>query len=164
MDAEKAAQAQALYDSVLYAAYGIRDTSLRRNRVYSLIRHEQASLDNLNQNLESTRDPAAKAELGNQIAQSQQTIATLTTSFNDFAPALENQFAYYKSSLQFLAEYDPKVLSNVVNNTAQGFKGPDSYSRTMTNALNITIRDIKLFLNNQAGQVTLETVALKLPE
>jgi hypothetical protein len=157
--AESAEQAQSLFNSVLFAAYGLRDTSLRQNKILSQIEHERAIIVDLNVDIEE-RKKATVEENKAQIEQIQATITALEATIADFNVALENQFAYYKSSLQFLSRFDPTILAGVVNLSRDAYRGTDSYSQTMNNALDMTVRDIKLFLSEQDGLVTLATVVL----
>ncbi|MDR2300882.1 MAG: SUMF1/EgtB/PvdO family nonheme iron enzyme [Deltaproteobacteria bacterium] len=156
-------QAKTLFDSVLFAAYGIRDTSLRRNQVISNLIRERAFLDYYMDNLKSTKNAQKKAEIQDLINQSNQVIATLTPEVAEFNAALENQFAYYKTSLQFLTQYEPKLLATIVNQTKGEYQGTDSYSVSMNNSLEVTIRDITSFLNSQGASVVIDKVALPAP-
>jgi hypothetical protein len=175
---ESGEQAQALFNSVLYAAYGLRDTSLRRNRNFSLILLEQSNIIGFNKELTSLKEAALQTDnkeeitdinkaiddFNSQITVSQQKIEELKIIVDNFNVALDNQFAYYKSSLQYLAELDEQIVTDVLDMAIQQFAGSDSYSRTMTNAIKETQRDIQFFWNEEAAKVLLENVALPLPK
>ncbi|MDR0621118.1 MAG: formylglycine-generating enzyme family protein [Deltaproteobacteria bacterium] len=158
------AQAKALFNSVLFAAYGVRDTSLRYNTLLIKILHEQAIIVDLTTKMKNARGAAQKGEFQAQIDQAQKNVAALNAGLADFTVALENQFAYYKSSLQQLTQHDPAVLGQVAAQVREEYKGNDSYSQTMNNAMEVTVRDIQLFLSEQDARVVLANVALPPPK
>jgi hypothetical protein len=161
---EDTEQAQAFFSSVLYAAYGIRDTSLRRNMAITNAASEEAILVGLQTELKAARGAKDRAGLGAQIAERQKKIQAAGASVDDFQVALENQFAYYKSSLQYLTQFEPVILAGVAKQAKAEYQGADSYSKTMNNALDVTIRDIQLFLAEQSSKVVLDNVALPMPK
>jgi hypothetical protein len=154
-------EATARFNSVLFAAYGIRDTSLRRNLVRNKINQEQNNIELLNDSLKETRDAQQKAELQAQINQANETIAALTPSIEEFNAALDNQFAFYKASLEFLTQYSPDLLALIVNLTRNEYLDSDSYSVSMRTALDVTVRDITLFLDSQGSKVILDNVIVR---
>ncbi|MDR1310130.1 MAG: hypothetical protein LBL95_09605, partial [Deltaproteobacteria bacterium] len=162
--ADLASQAESGFHAVLYAAYGIRDTSLRRVRVHDSIRREESLIEHKEKALGLTGSKAERAAIAEEVAQSRGRVAELEGAMAELEVAMARQFAYYKASLQNLSGLDVELLAREVNAASESFKGQDSYSRGMSNALNVVKRDIGDILSNRGHLITLEAVAVPLPK
>jgi hypothetical protein len=165
VEAETASEVQAQWRSLLYVAYGIRDTSLRRNLALNNIRRLEADKRKLEKDLNSGKsfssgDRAKAKELTETVNQG---IAALRQEVADFEASLKNQFNYYKVLLQDISDYPKSVVAAQGAAVKRETLGQDSHSKSMARCFELVTRDVRLMLEGRADRIKLEKVALPLP-
>jgi hypothetical protein len=79
-------------DVVLYAAYGIRDTSLRRNRIIDNIKIEAAVVEGLEKSLSGAGNKSERKAIAADLELSKRKTGELEATLEGFDAALKKQF------------------------------------------------------------------------
>jgi hypothetical protein len=163
---ETAADVQNQWRSLLYVAYGIRDTSMRRNLAVNNIRRLQADKRKLETDLNSrSRSSSAdRDKAADTIDKINDRIEVLRGDIADYEVSLKNQFNYYKVILQDIVAYPSSVVVAQSSEVLKEISGDDSHSQSMARCYDLVARDVKLMFGGHPAQIKLENVALPIPE
>jgi formylglycine-generating enzyme required for sulfatase activity len=154
---------QGLCRAVLYAAYGIRDTSLRRNLAVNRIRLLGLDLEDAESALRAAANKAERARAREGADVVRQAVDDSREGLKQFQISLESQFAYFKSLLQDVSRFDRETVARINAAVGREFQGDDSYSRTMRHAFEAAGRCVDLAMAGRVNSIKLDDVALPIP-
>jgi hypothetical protein len=141
--------------SLLYAAWGIRDTSLRRALVARRLQHLQNTEAELPAQMSKNIDAQERAQLAQMLEQARAGQAPLQAELPQYDRSLGQQFNYYKALLFDLNDYDRNLVLAALDATARSLQGADPLTVSMNRSLAIVVQDVKFVLAGRNDQLDL---------
>jgi hypothetical protein len=156
MAAEEKA-ASALNDRVqglIYAAYDLRNISLRRNVAYNNISRAAAEIKKIEAELKKPLSPADRKEWKQEMDKLKKRYEAFKKDGQDFEKALNYQFGLYRGQVEEAAlKFNRQTLLEQMGRVGQDFKGQDSYNEKMRLCLGYVERDLMLALSGKAREI-----------
>jgi hypothetical protein len=157
VEREKEAAIRAQCQSLLHAAYSIRNTGRRRLFSEMNLRHVREDMEKVKRELRSV--PANQRERLNEVMsmlkpreiRNQEEVA-------NFDRAIRNQFNYYKSLIEDTTEVDGKVLDEQLKFVFADIKGDDVFSQEMRKCFDTVYGHLELAFQGLPDQIKVEDV------
>ena len=148
---------------LVYAAYGLRGISLRRNVAFNNAARIDAEIKKVDEILKTPLSSADRKEM-------QAVKDKFKKQKNDFAkdgPEFENalnyQFGFYKREVEdVVLKSNQQTLLEELDRLNTDFKGQDSYHEEMRQCFAYVARDIKLALGGKAREITRANLEIPL--
>lgn len=151
--------------SMVHAAYGIRNTSLRKIVFTTDIQVIENIIEEANLEIARAKRQGKKQILktlvrDRDIMAKQQ--KDMKKAIANFDIALKNQFIYYKILLEDAMAYDRKLLAEQMAFVKQDIKGNDVHAKEMKSCYGYVARDIKFMQKGQPHKVILKNLIISL--
>jgi formylglycine-generating enzyme required for sulfatase activity len=148
---------------LVYAAYGLRGISLRRNVAYNNVARVEAEIKKVEAILKGPLSPADQKEWKQVLDKFKKQREEFQKDGPDFENALNYQFGFYRRQVEEVAlKSTRQTLLEQVDRVGQDFKGQDSYHEEMRQCFGYVERDIKLALSGKAGEIQRANIEIRL--
>jgi hypothetical protein len=139
---------------LVYAAYGLRGISLRRNVAHNNVLRLDAEVKKAEAMLKEPLGPADKKEVQKMVDRFKAQREDFKKDGPNFENALSYQFGFYKRQVEEVAlKSNSQALLEQVARVGEDFKGQGSYHEEMRECFGFVERDIKLALGGKAGEI-----------
>ena len=149
-----AASLNARVKGLVYAAYGLRGISLRRNVAHNNVVRVEAEIKKVEAILKEPLSPADQKEWKQVLDKFKLQREDFKKDGPDFENALNYQFGFYKRQVEEVAlKSNRQTLLEQLERVGLDFKGRDSYHEEMRQCFGYVERDIKLALGGKAREI-----------
>ena len=158
-----AAALNARVKGLVYAAYGLRGTSLRRNVAHNNLLRLDAEVKKAEAMLKEPLGPADKKEVQKMVDRFKAQREDFKKDGPDFENALSYQFGFYKRQMEEIAlKTNSQALWEQVEKVGEDFKGQTGYHEEMRKCFGFVERHIKLALGGKSGEIKRSDIEIPL--
>ena len=158
------AEVQDKFLSILYAAWGIRDTSLRRALQLRRLQHFQNLEAEIPLQMKKKITAQEKTELAGQLDAAKASQAPILAEIPQYDSSLAQQYGYYKTLLFDLNDYDKAMVMMALDAAAKSIQGDDPLTISMNMSLASVAQDVKFVLAGQNNRLSMETLMVKIQQ
>ena len=162
MEENNAAAIKAQLRGLVYAAYGIRNTSVRRQVALNNIEILDTQIKQATLTMNKLPNGPDKNEFKKAIGELQQQLAAQQKVVPAFDLALKNQFAYYRVLVEDIAAFESTVVSEQMAFVKQDIKGQDVHAEEMRKCLANVERDLKRARSGQSAKIKLSDLTISI--
>lgn len=148
--------------SILYAAWGIRDTSLRQALVIRRLQHLEKTVQEIPAQMRMNISAEEKSQLAQTLEQAKAGQAPLQAELPQYEHSLSQQFSYYKNLLLDLNDYDRPMVVTAVEAVARGLQGDDPLTVSKKRAMGFVIADVGKVLSGRNDQILLNPLMVEI--
>jgi len=139
---------------LVYAAYGLRGISLRRNVAFNNAARIDAEIKKVEEILKGPLSSADRKEMQAVMDKFKKQKNDFGKDGPEFENALNHQFGFYKREVEDLAlKSGQQTVLEELDRLDSDFKGQDSYHEEIRQCLAFVTRDIKLALSGKAREI-----------
>jgi hypothetical protein len=157
----QARAAEAKCQSIIYAAWGVRDTSARQYLVVRRLDYNREMVEFFNQELGKRLSDQQRRDYRDQLKEAEDAIGPLEGELPNYRSSLEAQFNYYKSQLMDLSEFPPDVVRQAMRAAAARYGGADPLSESMRRNLEVVDQDVANVMAGKIGEVRLDRLIVE---
>jgi len=158
-----AAALNARVKGLVYAAYGLKGISLRRNVAFSNAARVEAEIKKIEALMKEPLGAADQKELKQVLDKFKKQREDFKKDGPDFENALGHQFGFYKRQVEEVAlKSNRQTLLEQLEKVGQDFKGQDSYHEEMRQCFGYVERDIKLALGGKVREIKRDNLEIPM--
>ncbi len=148
--------------SLIYAAYGIYGTSIRRNVAVDYVGTLDAVLFLVNSRLKDMPEGPQKKTYAKMVENTKLRQDEFRQEVPGYEKSLDAQFMYYKALLEKSRDFDPKILNEQLDFVENDIKGDDYHAKNMRTCAAYIRRDLRRVQSGSMKQVKLSELTVPL--